>query len=64
MNCPTHPDEELEFVADMSAPGSGRVWKCPQTQKEFVQSHGVLIDPEELPQDEEPPWVMRIEDCI
>lgn len=58
-----HP-ADVVFEAFHGAPGIGQSWVCRVCGKHYVKLGGGFIDPESVPDDEEPPWIMSPADCI
>jgi len=54
--------KELRFQGHISPPGFGTSWHCRPCEKNYIQIHGMLIDPVKCREDEEPPWILRPED--
>ena len=63
VHCPLCP-LQLKPRGTLAAPGSGQVWTCDDGHY-FIKVGQTLYDPAEWhmhPHDEEPPWIMSIDD--
>jgi hypothetical protein len=57
-------NSQLTYGGEMAAPGYGQCWKCTECKHSFVKIGTSLIDCATVPKDEEPPWLMELEDCV
>lgn len=52
-----HPGRVV-YRATFGAPGVGQSWECNECAKTWVRIGNSVIDPAEVPENEEPPWIL------
>jgi len=57
----SHCGEELQYEAELGAPGIGSSWKCLNNHN-WIRIGNAFLDPADW-EGEEPPWVMSPEEA-